>query len=40
MVAAGIIVVAVYISKQREVVLGDDEPGAPAAPVTDPAATA
>ena len=31
-VAAGIIVVAVYISKQREVVLGDDEPGTPAAP--------
>jgi K(+)-stimulated pyrophosphate-energized sodium pump len=31
-VAAGIIVAAVYISKQREVVLGDDEPGAPAAP--------
>ena len=33
LVAAAIIVVAVYISKQREVVLGDDEP-APAAPAS------
>ena len=41
-VAALIIAVAVYISKQREVAIGSDEPPAapPAAPVTDPAATA
>ena len=33
LVATGIIVAAVYISKQREVVLGDDEP-APATGAT------
>jgi K(+)-stimulated pyrophosphate-energized sodium pump len=32
LVAAAIIVVAIYISKQREVVLGDDDSGTPAAP--------
>jgi K(+)-stimulated pyrophosphate-energized sodium pump len=41
-VAALIIAGAVYISKQRQVAIGDDEPPAapPAAPVADPAATA
>ena len=33
-----IIAGAIYVSKQREVTLGDDEPPAtPAAPVNDPA---
>jgi K(+)-stimulated pyrophosphate-energized sodium pump len=41
-VAALIIAVSVYISKQREVAIGSDEPPAapPAPPVTDPVATA
>jgi len=40
-VAAGIIAAAVYISKQREVSIGDDAPPAspPATPTPDPAAT-
>jgi K(+)-stimulated pyrophosphate-energized sodium pump len=42
LVAAGIIVTVIYISKQRETVMGDDAapPAAPAAPATDPAVTA
>jgi K(+)-stimulated pyrophosphate-energized sodium pump len=41
-VAVLIIAGAIYVSKQREVTLGDDETPAapPAAPVTDPATTA
>jgi K(+)-stimulated pyrophosphate-energized sodium pump len=41
LVAVAIIATSVYISKQREVSMGDDvPPTTPAAPVTDPAATA
>jgi K(+)-stimulated pyrophosphate-energized sodium pump len=37
-VSAAIIIGSIYISKQREVTLGDDEPPtAPAEPVNDPA---
>jgi hypothetical protein len=40
-VAAGIIVTVVYISKQRETTMGDEAPpSAPAVPVSDPAVTA
>jgi K(+)-stimulated pyrophosphate-energized sodium pump len=40
LVAVAIIVVSIYISKQREVVLGDDDSGTPAppAPVSEPGA--
>ena len=41
LVAVAIIATAIYISKQREVSMGDDvPPSTPATPVTDPAATA
>jgi K(+)-stimulated pyrophosphate-energized sodium pump len=45
LVAVAVIVVAVYVAKQRGVVLGDDDPGTPAppsapAPVDEPAAPA
>jgi K(+)-stimulated pyrophosphate-energized sodium pump len=41
LVATAIIVTVIYISKQRETVMGDAAPpAAPAAPASDPVATA
>ncbi|MGZ4447214.1 MAG: sodium-translocating pyrophosphatase [Blastococcus sp.] len=37
LVAVAIIAVAIYVSKQREVAIGDDGPGTPPPPVADPA---